>query len=166
MVSSAIPARRLLFLMPGELTWWVWLVNASLIVLGLVGYPWMFAAATALSLAQAIFFLVREKSLTAFSVQLRIGFTAILLICALPYMGWLYWLPAVGTFAMLIFGYCLLARMLSLLPWNRSEPITIDLLGRTFFSRPLLPPADEDTSSGCAGGVCSIAAQVRPKVES
>ena len=31
---------------------------------------------------------------------------------------------------------CLMARMLSLLPWNRTEPITTDLLRRTFLSRP------------------------------
>jgi hypothetical protein len=37
---------------------------------------------------------------------------------------------------LVIFGYCLMARMLSLLPWNRTEPITADLVRRTFLSRP------------------------------
>jgi hypothetical protein len=35
------------------------------------------------------------------------------------------------------FGYCTLARCLSLLPWNRSEPLSFALLRRTFLSRPV-----------------------------
>ena len=32
------------------------------------------------------------------------------------------WLPAPGTPTMLPFGYCSLARMMTLMPWNRSVP--------------------------------------------
>jgi hypothetical protein len=39
-------------------------------------------------------------------------------------IGWWYWLPCIGTWAQIIFGYCGVARMVSLLPWNRSEPLT------------------------------------------
>jgi len=57
-----------------------------------------------------------------------------------------------------------MARCFSLLPWNRNEAITLDLLSRTFLSRPDIADAtDDETSSGCAGGVCSIEAQVRPR---
>jgi hypothetical protein len=43
----------------------------------------------------------------------------------------------VGTWAQLIFGYCTMARCVSLLPWNRKEPLSASLVTRTFFSRPM-----------------------------
>ena len=56
-----------------------------------------------------------------------------------------------------------MARVLLLLPWNRTEPITADLLRRTFLSRPRLPGrADRLSSAGCGAGLCSIEAQVEP----
>lgn len=61
-----------------------------------------------------------------------------LLLVAFPdRMQWLYWVPTIGTWAQLIFGYCTMARCVSLLPWNRSEPFTPALVARTFFSRPV-----------------------------
>ena len=156
-------ARRWLFIMPQDWTWWVWLVSACLLLVGLMGMPKAFSATLLLSIAQFILFLARERAFNAFPVQLRLAYTLLLTICLLPPMRWLYWLPAVGTSALVIFGYCLLARMLSLLPWNRAEPITIDLLRRTFLSRPrLLDRVRRVSSAGCGTGLCSIEAQVEP----
>jgi hypothetical protein len=159
--AASSPKSQLFFLMPLQVAWWVWLITAALLLVGLAGYPTGFVAAIGLTFAQALFYGLRERRLQAFSVQLRIAFAALLCVCALPFMHWLYWLPAVGTLAMLIFGYCLLARTLYLFPWNRDEPISWDLLRRTFLSRPKLPIQENAPSSGCAGGVCSIEAQVK-----
>ena len=38
---------------------------------------------------------------------------------------------------MVLFGYCLLARVLSLFPWNRTEPFSMQLVLSTFFSAPV-----------------------------
>jgi len=50
----------------------------------------------------------------------------------------------------LIFGYCTMARLVSLFPWNRTEAFSGRLLVRTFFSPPVrgnilqgLPPVRE-----------------------
>jgi len=154
-------ARRWLFIMPQDWTWWVWLVSACLLLVGLMGMPKAFPATLLLSIAQFILFLARERAFKAFPVQLRLAYTLLLTICLLPPMRWLYWLPAVGTSALVIFGYCLMARMLSLLAWNRAEPITIDLLRRTFLSRPrLLDRAESVSWAGREVGLCSIEAQV------
>jgi hypothetical protein len=57
-----------------------------------------------------------------------------------------------------------MARMLSLLPCDRTEPITAGLLRRAFLSRPrLLDRADSVSSAGCGAGLCSIEAQVEPR---
>ena len=42
-----------------------------------------------------------------------------------------------GTPAQVLFGYCTLARCLSLLPWSRREPLSGDLLRRAFLSPPV-----------------------------
>jgi hypothetical protein len=155
--------RRWLFIMPQDWTWWVWLVMACLLLIGLVGLPEAFLAALLLSSAQSVLFLVRERAFKAFPVQLRLGYTLLLIICFFPPIRWLYWLPALGTFALVVFGYCLMARMLSLLPWNRTEPITTDLLRRTLLSRPrLLDRPDSVSSDGYGASLCSIEAQVEP----
>jgi hypothetical protein len=38
---------------------------------------------------------------------------------------------------MVLVGYCPLARALSLLPWNRSQPLSAALVRRTFVSAPV-----------------------------
>jgi hypothetical protein len=153
--------RSWLFIRPQDWTWWVWLVTACLLLMGLMGMPDAFLAALLLLIAQSVLFFARERAFKAFPVQLRLAYTLLLIICFFPPIRWLFWLPTVGTFALVIFGYCLMARMLSLLPWNRTEPITADLLRRTFLSRPRL--LDRGVSSvGCGASLCSIEAQVEP----
>ncbi len=151
-----------MYLLVGDWTWWAWLTIALLLTLGLSGHPGGFIAALGISLAQTILMFLRERRVGEFPVQLRAAYTILLLICLLPGMNWLFWLPTVGTYALVLFGYCLLARVLSLMPWNRHEPISIDLLRRTFFSRPTLPKSPPRSSFACAGGMCTIEAQVRP----
>jgi hypothetical protein len=150
------------FILWGDWTWWAWALTAVLLAVGLSGHPGAFIAAMALTGVQAIIMLAREKSVMAFSVQLRLGYLVLLAICYIPQMRWLYWLPTIGTFALVIFGYCLMARMLSLLPWNRQEALSGELLWRTFCSRPDLSRVTGDRqAAGCAGGLCTIDAQVR-----
>ena len=158
--------RRWPFIMPKDWTWWIWLITACLLLSGLRGMLEAFLAALLLSIAQSVLFFARERTIKAFPVQLRLAYTLLLIICFFPSIRWLYWLPAVGTFALVIFGYCLMARALSLLPWNRTEPIAADLLRRTFLSRPrLLDWANNLSSTGCGASLCSIEAQVEPAMD-
>ncbi len=149
------------YLLLGDWTWWAWMVTAILLTIGLLGQSIAFVGAMTVTVIQGIVMLIREKSVSAFAVQLRIGYIVLLGICFVPSMRWLYWLPTVGTFALVIVGYCLMARVLSLFPWNRQEPLSVDLLRRTFLSPPdLSRVARQPTASGCAGGLCTIDAQV------
>ena len=50
---------------------------------------------------------------------------------------WTFWVPVVGFWVRVLFGYCLMARTLSLMPWNRRVPFTGALLFKTFLSRPV-----------------------------
>lgn len=120
-----------------ELSWWYWAVTAVLLIVGLAGQVQAFYWAIALSAVQVIHFRLREGRFGAFPVQVRVAYTALLILALWPPMNWLFWVPAIGTPAQLLFGYCTLARCLSLLPWNRSEALTWHLVWRTFASRPV-----------------------------
>lgn len=161
--SYALQQKRRLYLMVNDWTWWVWLITAVVLLVGLMGYPGAFILAMAMTVTQTVVIFLREKRFTAFAVQLRIAYLLLLLVSYPPAMQWLYWLPTIGTFALVVFGYCLMARVLSLLPWNRAKPLSWNLLQRTFFSSPdLSRVAADESTSGCAGGMCTIAAQVLP----
>jgi hypothetical protein len=131
-----------------ELSWWYWLVTACLLTAGVAGYQIGFILAIGLTVFQLLHFMVREHSITAFPVQVRFWYLVLLLVALPGPLQIIYWVPTVGTWAQLIFGYCTMARCVSLLPWNRNQPLSVDLLSRTFFSRPVrgnimqgLPPA-------------------------
>jgi hypothetical protein len=42
-----------------------------------------------------------------------------------------------GTWVRLVFDYCPLARIMSLMPWNLREPLSVRLVKRTFLARPV-----------------------------
>lgn len=131
-----------------ELSWRYWLVTACLLASGIAGYQIGFTLAIGLTVFQLIHFTIREHSITAFPIQVRFWYLILLLVALPKPLQIIYWVPTIGTWAQLIFGYCTMARCVSLLPWNRSEPFSADLLLRTFLSRPVrgnimqgLPPA-------------------------
>ena len=147
--------------MPQYPTWWVWLVTVSLLAVGIALHPAGFLAAILLSILQSLYFLWRLRSFGHYAVQIRLAYTALLLVCFIPVMRWLYWLPTLGTFALIMFGYCLMARVLSLMPWNRSEPMSVALVGRTLFTPPVVGNVAHGLpETGCLGGVCESEAQV------
>jgi hypothetical protein len=104
---------------------------------GVAGYPAGFLLAIGLTVFQLVHFAIREKSLNAFPVQVRFWYLVLLLVALPGPLQLIFWIPTIGTWAQITFGYCTMARCVSLFPWNRSEPFTLDLLQRTFFSRPV-----------------------------
>ena len=131
-----------------RLSWWYWLVTACLLTAGVAGYPSGFTLAIGVTAFQLIHFTIREHDVTAFPVQVRLWYLMLLLVAFPEPLRIIYWVPTIGTWAQLIFGYCAMARCVSLLPWNRHESFSADLLARTFLSRPVrgnimqgLPPA-------------------------
>jgi hypothetical protein len=134
-----------------EFSWWYWLAIVVLLTAGVAGYPAGFASAVGLGAIQLLHFALIERSTAAFSVQVRFFYWLFLLaIMALPEPArtLVYWLPTLGTWATVLFGFCGMARMVSLLPWNRREPFSLDLVKRTMLARPTrhnmlhgLPPA-------------------------
>jgi hypothetical protein len=120
-----------------DVGWWYWLVTAGLLTFGISGNPAGFLLAIALTSIQLVHFVSRERSSTAFPVQVRFWYLVLLLVAWQEPLQWIFWIPVIGTWAQIIFGYCTMARCVSLLPWNRGEELSLGLIKKTFFSRPV-----------------------------
>jgi hypothetical protein len=96
-----------------------WAVTAPLLAAHLAGVSGAWAAVLVLCAVSIVYYALRLRSVRPFRVQARMGFGAFVLLGALPVVGWwLMWVPLCGTTAQLLFGYCPMARMLQLMPWN------------------------------------------------
>ena len=120
-----------------EMSWWYWTVTAALLLSSLAFWPPALWLTIALSAAQTVHFGLREHGIRAFPVQVRLSYTLMLLVCLWEPLNMLLWIPAIGTLAQVLVGYCALARCLSLPPWNRQTPFSLQLLLKTFLSPPV-----------------------------
>ena len=121
-----------------NIDWQYLLVCATGLSLGLTGWKIGFLIAIAMAAAQLTHAFIVHHRLTAFTVQVRIAYTLLLLAAWPESMNWLYWLPAVGTWAYIFFDYCLLARTLSLMPFFSKQSLSISRI-RTVL---MAPPVD------------------------
>lgn len=120
-----------------SISWWYWLVSAVLLFLWLFGWTEGFPLVLSLTLIQTFHFLIEEKKLTAFPIQIRIAYLIILLAGWMESLRFLHWIQAIGTSVIVVTGYCFLARALALMPWNRKQPLSLDLIRNTIFSPPV-----------------------------
>lgn len=120
-----------------HVSWLYWAVTDVLLIAAVLGWEPGFATAIGLNAVQAIHFMLRERGLTAFPVQVRVSYLGLLLAGQWEPLYFVYFIQIAGTTAMVLFDYCPLARFLSLMPWNRREPFSLALLRRTVFSPPV-----------------------------
>lgn len=120
-----------------DLGWRYWIVTAVFLSMGVAGYPLAFLLAIGLTIVHLVHFLLREKNASSFPVQVRICYLLLLLFALPEPLQLIFWIPCVGTWAQVIFGYCTMARIVSLFPWNRSELFSVKLVLKTFFSLPV-----------------------------
>ena len=120
-----------------DMGWWYWLATAVLLTFGVFVSDVGFLLAIGLTVFQLGHYITREKSIKAFPVQVRFWYLMLLLVSLPEPMQWLYWVPLIGTWAQILFGYCAMARLVSLWPWNREQKISLNYLVKTFLSRPV-----------------------------
>ena len=130
------PDRRRLQLDWHDPYWHAWAASSVLLAAGLAGQPQAFLVVMALTVLQIVAVLAAGQVLRSFPVQVRCAYLGILSLGQLPGCAALYWLPALGTPALVLFGYCPLARVLALAPWNRTAPFSLALLRRALFTPP------------------------------
>lgn len=119
-----------------KLTWWYWLASAVLLAAGVAGNERAFMSLILLSSWQVLHFYIEDESLASFRVQVRLGYVLIAVMAFWEPLRAIYLIPLCGTWANVFFGYCPLARFLTLMGWNRSESLTVDLVWRTIITPP------------------------------
>jgi hypothetical protein len=120
-----------------RLVWVLWFLTWCLLLAGL--FDRVFYEYTVyLSAVHALLFLgLFAFRLAPFPVQVRLAYLVWVVVGTyLPGMTFLMCISTLGLPGNLFFRYCPLARIMFLMPWNRHEPISADLLKRTFLSAP------------------------------
>jgi hypothetical protein len=147
-----------------DFSWWYWLATLGLLAVGVGGWTAGIYLALALCIVQIAHFAWYQSSLTTFPVQVRAAYSGLLVVGLWKPFQFVHWIQLIGTFAVVVVGYCLLARLLSLLPWNRTEPLSLGLLGRTFFQPPVRGSVLQGLSEISYGCECMCSLE-RPKTD-
>jgi hypothetical protein len=127
-----------------DLAWWYWFLTVGLLGAGLLGWPAGIFLAMMLCSVQIVHVIWLTRDLTTFPTQVRIAYLAMLIAGLWGPLQWIHWMQLAGTTARVLIGYCLLARTLSLAPWNRWQPLSFPLVRQTFLSlQTAVPPCGE-----------------------
>lgn len=145
-------------------SWWQWALTVPLLAGHLLGVPGCLTIATVLCVAMTIYFAFRLSGLRPMPVQLRMVYLGMLLAGTLPWMGWLHVVQLAGTSAMVLVGYCALARTLTLLPMNRSRPLSRDVLKRLALEPARGGLLDFSRSTTCVPVTCSCSIAASPRM--
>jgi len=114
-----------------------WQLTALLLTAHLAGWPWGLAGVLALNAVQCLHFLLWHRSLRILEVQVRLLYFVLLVLGAsVPHLQPLLALQLAGLAARLSVDYCLAARLLVLMPWNRGEPLSGELVRRVLLTSP------------------------------
>jgi hypothetical protein len=127
--------------------WVYWATICALLIAGLAGVHQALYYAAAVSVMQVVHFLLREGSVKAFPVQVRLAYAGMMLLdLAWEPMRWHLWMMAFFTLVLVLTDWCLVSRIMALMPWNRREPMSWPLVQRTFFSPPVRGSILDSTS--------------------
>ena len=127
-----------------DLSWWYWFLTVGLLGAGLLGWPAGIFVAMVLCAVQIVHVIWLTRDLTALPVQVRIVYLAMLIAGLWEPLQWIHWILLGGMTVRVLAGYCLLARTLSLAPWNLRQPLSLALIRRTFLSlQAAVPPCGE-----------------------
>jgi hypothetical protein len=119
-----------------DIAWWYWAAMVLLLAAETV-WPASAFAAVGLGVVQSVHFYARTEQMGALPVQVRVAYLGLLVAGVLPPLAFLHWLVLAGTLARVAFDYCPLARTLALMPWNRTQPLTLGLVRRAYLTPPL-----------------------------
>ena len=119
------------------LMWGMWFITWVGLVGGLFDRQYFEYVVYFSAIHAVLFLLINGFNVRPFPVQVRIAyFIWVAVGTYIPNMVFLMYITLVGLAANIFLGYCPLARMMCLLPWNRNEAFSLSLVGRVFFSPP------------------------------
>ncbi len=120
-----------------RLIWWLWLITWLLLLGGLFDQSFYHWVVILSALHSLLFLWLFHFRIDPFPVQVRLAYLLwTFLGTCVPGMTFLMYITTVGLPANLFLNYCPLARLMLLMPWNRTEPLSLIVLKRVFLSPP------------------------------
>jgi hypothetical protein len=119
------------------LVWTLWLITWLGLTAGIIDrvfFEWV----VLFSALHAVFvWSLHDGRITPFPVQVRIAyFVWVAIGTYVPYVAFFMYIALVGLATNLFLGYCPLARLMYLMPWNCDEPFSLELVRRVALSPP------------------------------
>ena len=122
-----------------RLIWWLWLITWFLLLGGLFNQSYYHWVVILSALHSLLFLWLFRFHIDPFPVQVRLTYLLwTFLGTYVPGMTFLMYITTVGLPANLFLNYCPLARLMLLMPWNRTESLSLTFLKRVFLSPPSL----------------------------
>jgi len=110
-----------------DIRWWFWAMTLAFIVAAVAGWVTAYYVVIGISAVQVIFFLLQEKSLSAFPTQIRVVYFACTLFGLWPEVRlFIYIILLLGTAMVVFFGRCSIALVLQHMPWNRGREVRLN----------------------------------------
>jgi len=113
-----------------------WQLTASLLTAHFAGWAAGMDSVIALTVLHALHCTARSRSDRRLDVQVRWFYLLLLVLGLAPGLGWIHLVQWAGVSALLVADYCAAARLLVLMPWNRSVPLTGALVRWALLSPP------------------------------
>jgi hypothetical protein len=113
-----------------------WTATSALLITGLTGSRWALLAAPLLTTVQCLHLCARGYTIDGLPLQTRLAYLALLVAGLWPPLWFLHVVQCVGVTANVFLDYCLLARLLSLAPWHRREPLRLGTVWWTLTAPP------------------------------
>lgn len=111
---------------PSDYRWWFWIVTLVFIIAALAGWTPGYFVVMAISAFQVLFFVVQEKVLAAWPVQVRLVYFAWSLLGLWPAARIVFYLLLLlGTIMGAFFGRCSISMILKAMSWNKGREVRL-----------------------------------------
>ncbi|MBF9029021.1 hypothetical protein HKCCE3408_01320 [Rhodobacterales bacterium HKCCE3408] len=114
--------------------WWRWTAIAVLLSADLAGVGGAREVAFAIAAYQALEGLSGDTTPRRFRSQVRMVYLCAMGLSFVPVLEFIAWIQMVGTWSLVLTGYCPLARVMVLLPFNRPVDLSWALVRQVVWS--------------------------------
>jgi len=110
-----------------DIRWWFWFVILIFITVALLGWVPSYYIVIIISVMHFVFFLLQEKGISAFPVQIRFVYLAFTLLGLWPNVRfYIYLILFLGTLMVVFWGRCSIAMVLKRMPWNKGREVRLN----------------------------------------
>jgi hypothetical protein len=117
-----------------RIIWSYWFITVVSVAIAMFIMPSAIYLAIGITAIHTLHFQLKQPGITAFPIQVRISYIGLLSLGLIPEFSWIYWILLIGGSVKLITSYCPLARLVSLMPWNRTQSMSWRLLKRVILT--------------------------------